>query len=209
VSAPDGGGGAARRAPHGASGAGGAPRFFFGVMSPYSWLAAERIGALIPAAEWKPVFAGGVFKARDRVSWGLTAQRAAGLAECEARARRYGLGTIRWPEPWPTADHLAARAVLYAGARGRLRPMALELMRMAFREGCDLAEPDALVTAGRRVGLDGDDLGAAVVGPELRAELRRATYEALACGVVGVPTLIVGDELFWGDDRLEAAARAA
>jgi 2-hydroxychromene-2-carboxylate isomerase len=186
-----------------------APCFFFGVMSPYSWLAAERIGSLLPAADWKPVFAGGMFKASDRVSWGLTERRAAGMAECEARARRYGLGAIRWPEPWPTSDHIAARAVLYAGARGRLRPMALELMRMAFREGRDLEASDAVAAAGRRVGLDPEDLARAVVGPELRAELRRVTDEALACGVIGVPTVSVGARLFWGDDRLEDAARAA
>jgi 2-hydroxychromene-2-carboxylate isomerase len=37
--------------------------FFFGPISPYSWFAAERIGALLPDADWRPVFAGGVFKA--------------------------------------------------------------------------------------------------------------------------------------------------
>ena len=55
-------------------------------MSPYSWFAAERIGTLLPHADWRPVFAGGLFKAGGRESWGLTEQRAAGLADCEARA---------------------------------------------------------------------------------------------------------------------------
>jgi 2-hydroxychromene-2-carboxylate isomerase len=182
--------------------------FFFGVMSPYSWLAAERIGALIPDAEWRPVFAGGVFKARGRVSWGLTERRAAGIAECEARARAYGLGTIRWPQPWPTVDHIAARAALYAHRHDRLQPMALELMRMAFREGRDLEQLEPVQEAGRRVGLDRAGLGRAVREDALRAELRRATDAALARGVFGVPTVAVGARLFWGDDRLDAAAAA-
>jgi 2-hydroxychromene-2-carboxylate isomerase len=45
-------------------------RFFFGAMSPYSWFAAERIDALVPDAEWRPVFAGGLFRAVGRTAWG-------------------------------------------------------------------------------------------------------------------------------------------
>jgi hypothetical protein len=74
--------------------------FFFGAMSPYSWFAAERIDSLLPDAQWRPVYAGGLFRANDRSSWGLGETRQAGIAECEARAAAYGLGKIRWPEPW-------------------------------------------------------------------------------------------------------------
>lgn len=185
------------------------PLFFFGVMSPYSWFAAERIGALIPDAQWRPVFAGGLFKARGRTSWGLTQRRAQGLADCEARSRAHGLGEIRWPEPWPTLDVVAARALLFAQERGRLVPLALEAMRMAFREGCDLAEPAVVREAAQRAGLDPIELGRVVEQPALKDALRQATDEALGRGVFGVPTVAVGGELFWGDDRLEDAARAA
>lgn len=114
--------------------------FFFGAMSPYSWFAAERIGTLLPDAEWRPVFAGGLFKACGRVSWGLTEDRAAKLADCEARARAYGLGPIHWPDPWPTNDVLVARAMIVADQRGALTPFALTAMRMAFGEGLDLGQ---------------------------------------------------------------------
>ena len=53
---------------------------------------------------------------------------------------------------------------------------------------------------------------AVLKGVETRAvkdRLRQATDEALERGIVGVPTISVGDELFWGDDRLEEAAEAA
>jgi 2-hydroxychromene-2-carboxylate isomerase len=132
--------------------------FFFGAMSPYSWLAAERIGALIPEAQWRPVFAGALFKARDRTSWGLTERRAAGMADCEARARARGLGEMRWPDPWPTVDVDAGRAMLFAAAHDRLQAFALEAMRMAFRAGRDLAELSTLCEAGQRAGLDGAEL---------------------------------------------------
>jgi 2-hydroxychromene-2-carboxylate isomerase len=44
---------------------------------------------------------------------------------------------------------------------------------------------------------------------EVRAALRAANDEAVACGVFGVPTVRVGTALFWGDDRLEEAAALA
>jgi len=185
-----------------------APSFFFGAMSPYSWLSAERIETLIGAAEWRPVFLGGIFKANGRSSWGLGEGRAAGMAECEARARAYGLGTMRWPDRWPTSDLTVARAMLIAQARGLLKPFALAAMRMAFREGADLAETPVVLEAGRRAGIDADELQAALGDPDVKQALRVATDEALARGVFGVPTVLVGAELLWGDDRLEAAAAA-
>src|SRR5271165_4577608 len=90
------------------------PLFFFGAMSPYSWFAAERIDRVLSDARWRGVFAGAIFKASGRVSWGLTEHRRAGIADCEARARAHGLGPICWPEPWPTSDLLIARAMTFA-----------------------------------------------------------------------------------------------
>ena len=136
-------------------------------MSPYSWFAAERIGRLLPQARWRGVLAGAVFKEHGRTSWGLTERRAAGIADCEARAAEHGLGPIIWPDPWPTSDLLAARAMAFCavrpsatgstrlgGRRGRaccrrFRPGA---MRLAFLEGVDLGELDAVLEAGRRAG---------------------------------------------------------
>jgi 2-hydroxychromene-2-carboxylate isomerase len=184
-----------------------AVRFFFGAMSPYSWFAAERIGALLPAAEWVPVFAGGVFKANGRMSWGLTGERAAKLADCDARARERGLGPIVWPDPWPTNDVGVARAMVAAERRGALVPFALAAMRLAFQEGRDLGEPGAVRDAAARTGLDPDEIEAATHDPEIKQALRANTEGAVALGVVGVPTVAVGSQLFWGDDRLEEAAR--
>jgi 2-hydroxychromene-2-carboxylate isomerase len=184
------------------------PPFYFGAMSPYSWLAAERIVHLLPQARWRGVLAGVIFAAHGRTSWGLTERRAEGLADCEARAEQYGLGTIRWPARWPTSDLLIARGMLVAERRGRLRPLALEAMRMAFREGADLAEREVVLEAGRRTGLESAELEEGIADPATKQALRELNDEALAAGVFGVPTVIVAGELFWGDDRLVEAALA-
>ena len=190
------------------------PLFFFGAMSPYSWFAAERIGALIPAARWEPVFAGALFRAAGRSSWGLGEHRAAGLADCEARARVHGLGPIRWPEPWPTNDVLIARAITFAAGHGQLREFALAAMRAVFRDGLDLGRPEAVAAVARQAGLeqaglDADAVAHGVTSATVKDALRATTDRAVALGVVGVPTVVVDERLFWGDEQLEAAAEAA
>jgi 2-hydroxychromene-2-carboxylate isomerase len=204
------------------------PQFFFGAMSPYSWLAAERIEQLLPSARWRGVLAGAIFKANGRVSWGLTERREESISDCEARAAEYGLGPIDWPRTWPTSDLSIARAMVYAerarrtsspapaiGASpaadsdgGVLKTFALKAMRMAFLEGADLGELDVVLEVGRRTGIDASRMRDALQAPETKDALRQITDEALALGVFGVPTVAVAGELFWGDDRLEDAAAA-
>ena len=185
------------------------PEFFFGAMSPYSWLAAERIGRVLPGAVWRPVFAGGLFAAVGRRSWGLTGERAAKLADVEARAAAYGLGPVEWPEPWPTSDVRIARAMLVAEEHGRLRPFALAAMRLAFLEGLDLAAPGAVGAACALAGLRAADVSARIEEPAVKQHLRERTDAAVAAGVIGVPTVRTEAGLFWGDDRLADAAASA
>jgi 2-hydroxychromene-2-carboxylate isomerase len=185
------------------------PVFYFGAMSPYSWLAAERIGELIPDAAWRCVYLPAIFRVRGNTTWGLTDRREAEMAECEARARARGLGAIAWPPSWPTSDLLAARAIAFAQERGTEVQLALELMRMSFTEGRDISELPAVEEAGRRTGLDETELAAALVSQDVKEALRAQTDGAIAVGVVGVPTVAIGDQLFWGDDRLEEAVANA
>ena len=184
------------------------PAFVFGAMSPYSWFAAERVEGLMGPVRWSPVFAGGLFNARGRTSWGLTGERAEKLADCEARAQRHGLGPIAWPDPWPTVDLKIARALIRAGDDGATRELALAAMRLAFLEGRDLDRADTIAEAARRSGLDPVAIVASIDDDDVKARTRASTDAAFALGVRGVPTLIVGHELFFGDDRLEEAAAA-
>jgi 2-hydroxychromene-2-carboxylate isomerase len=92
-----------------------------------------------------------------------------------------------------------------AEERGALKLFALAAMRLAFQEGHDLAEPDAVRIAATRAHLDPDELLAATDDPAVKEALRDNTDAAVARGVFGVPTVAVGDRLFWGDDRLDEA----
>jgi 2-hydroxychromene-2-carboxylate isomerase len=183
------------------------PRFYVDVGSPYAWLAAERVKTVLPVAPvWEPVLLGAIFASRGSGSWSLTDARTAGIEEVERRALAYGLGPMRWPEPWPGNTLLAMRAATAAAEAGFARAFLLAALRLAFVHGRDLSDPAAVADAASTAGIEREALLAAAATPAVKAALRARTDAAIALGVEGVPSVLVGDQAFWGDDRLEDAA---
>jgi len=181
---------------------------YFDVGSPYSFLAVERAERVLgELPELRPVLLGGLFKLAGRQSWGVgdPALREAGMLEIESRATAYNLPAIRWPKPWPGNYLTAMRIATWADAQGASAAFAFSAGRRLFLRGCDLAQDDECAAAAEEAGLDGIEALRAAARPEIKQALREATDAAFARGVIGVPTVAVGDELFWGDDRLEDA----
>lgn len=190
-----------------------APRatFYFDLGSPFAYLAAERLATVLSApASWQPISLGAIFKATGRSSWALRDPqlRESGMAEVERRARAYGLPPLRWPDPWPSNYLFAMRAATYAFEAGRGRDFTLAAFRGAFQEGRDLGLPDEVLRVAVTTGLHKAAILDATRDSSVKLALRDATEAARERGVFGVPTLAVGDELFWGDDRLPDAAAA-
>jgi 2-hydroxychromene-2-carboxylate isomerase len=96
-----------------------------------------------------------------------------------------------------------------ADRQGQLQPFALAAMRLQFRDGARLDDPEVLTLAADEVGLDGAGVIEATSTTEIKDALRARNDEAVAVGVFGVPTVVVGDQLFWGDDRLDEATETA
>jgi 2-hydroxychromene-2-carboxylate isomerase len=183
------------------------PVFYFDLGSPYAYLSAARIERVLGSElDWQPISLGGLFKITGRSSWGQGEGRAEGMAEVERRAAGYGLPPVRWPEPWPGHMLMAMRAAVAAGHEGRVGGYALAAFRRAFVSGRDLGNPAEVLAAAAEAGLDEVAVSEAVARQEVKDELRAATETAAEAGVIGVPTLRVRHELFWGDDRLEEAA---
>lgn len=179
--------------------------FYFDVGSPYAYLTAERVDEVLPGpVRWQPISLGGLFKVNGRSSWGRgdPERRAQGMAEVQRRAAAYGLPAVTWPDPWPGDYLFAMRALTFAFRRGTGRELTLAAFRAAFVEGSDLSEPQNVLDVAAAVGLDRAEVAEATADPEIKLALRAATEAAHARGVVGVPTIALGDELFWGDDRL-------
>jgi 2-hydroxychromene-2-carboxylate isomerase len=183
--------------------------FYFDLGSPYAYLACERLSAVLPErARWQPLLLGGLFKLNGRSSWALSdpRRREAGMAEIERRALRYGLPAMRWPEPWPEDYLFAMRVATFAFAAGHGREFATCAFRRAFQQGRGLHISAHVLDAAEQAGLDRREAQDAASDPRVKQTLRDATGAAHALGVCGVPTIAIGDELFWGDDRLEDAA---
>ena len=181
----------------------------FAAMSPYSWFAAERIGGLLPQARWEPVFAGGLFRSAGRKSWGLDERREENIRECESRAARARAG-----------PDLLAAAVAHQrrprGPRDDLRRQPRPAPRV--RAGSDAGRlprgrrprtPRGPPAGRRRQSASPRPSSSRrCEDPAVKEQLRATTDGAHELGVIGVPTVVLGEQLFWGDDRLEEAARA-
>jgi 2-hydroxychromene-2-carboxylate isomerase len=184
--------------------------FYFDLGSPYSYLAAERINSLFEdPPEWQPVLLGALFKLHDRDSWANGPGREDGIREVEHRAVEYGLPEIRWPDPWPGNTLMAMRAATYAKQIGKVVSFSLAGFRQAFAAGRDLTDPDNVMLAAAACELHPNALTKAVQMQNVKDELREATEKAASLGVVGVPTVVVGETAYWGDDKLEEAAGVA
>jgi 2-hydroxychromene-2-carboxylate isomerase len=193
-----------------------APRasFYFDLGSPYAYLAAERVSGLFTEAgleqpEWQPILLGGLFQRFGRDSWANGPGRAEGMAEVERRTSAYGLPPISWPDPWPANTLTAMRVATFAKQTGRTVSFSLAAFRQAFAAGRDLSDPDNVIIAGAACELHPKALLKAVQTEIVKGALREATDAAAERGVEGVPALVVGEQVFWGDDRLEEGLEAA
>lgn len=188
--------------------------FYFDLGSPYAYLTAERISGLFAEAglqqpEWQPILLGALFKSHGRDSWGNGPERDAGIAEVERRAATYGLPPLSWPDPWPGNMLTAMRAATFAKQTGRTVSFTLAAFRQAFAAGRDLSEPDNVLLAAAACEMHPRAVLKAVETEVVKGALREATDRAAEQGVIGVPSLLVGEEVFWGDDRVEEAVTAA
>jgi 2-hydroxychromene-2-carboxylate isomerase len=188
--------------------------FYYDLGSPYAYLAAERIHGVFeeagaPPPVWKPVLLGGLFARFDRGSWARTDAREEGMREVERRAQAYGLPPIRWPDGWPSDYLFAMRVATFATEIGRGVSLPLAAFRQHFAAGRDLSDPDNVLIAAASAELHPRALSTAVNRDSIKLRLRETTDEAADLGVFGVPAVAVGDEVFWGDDRLEDAAGAS
>jgi 2-hydroxychromene-2-carboxylate isomerase len=182
------------------------PTLYFDLGSPYAYLATERAATVLGVEpRLQPVLVGGIFLERGYGSWGETDERAARIGEIEGRTERYGLPPMAWPDGWPNKTLKAMRATVWAGRLGAGDAFARAGFRRAFRDGADLSRTEELVTVAGSIGLPAEELPLAIEDQSIKDELRAVTEIAWARGVVGVPCVEVGGEIFFGDDRLEAA----
>jgi 2-hydroxychromene-2-carboxylate isomerase len=192
--------------------------FYYDFNSPYSYLAAERISGLFAEAEleqpeWQPISFGHLLRTTGRRPWSLPPEGPDPdhLAEVQRRADERGLPKVVYPEGWPIENYSLnpLRAATYAKESGRVVSFTLACFRQVFGAGRDMSDLDNVLIAAAACELHPNAVTKGIETQSVKDKLRAATDEAIARGVEGIPTVAVGDELFWGDDRLEEAVEAA
>jgi 2-hydroxychromene-2-carboxylate isomerase len=152
-----------------------------------------------------------VFKVSGGLPLGQRAPQRQAYRMMELRRWREQLGVPLNLEPkfFPVDDSLAACMVVAQGPRGGdMGTLSGAYLQAVWAEERDIADPATLVAIAGEQGLDGAELLAAARTPAAKAGYQANTDAAIAAGVFGAPTFVVGDELFWGQDRLDFVARA-
>ncbi|HVZ99332.1 MAG TPA: 2-hydroxychromene-2-carboxylate isomerase [Caulobacterales bacterium] len=185
-------------------------QFWFEFASTYSYPAALRIEREAQArgviVEWRPFLLGPVFAAQGMKDSPFNIYPTRGkymLRDLERICAELDL-PFKLPHPFPQNSLLAARVATALEGAPRVR-FAQAVYALEFGEGRAISDPLNVAEALRRAGLD-TALIERAQDDDVKAALRAATDEAMAAGVFGAPSLATEDgELFWGNDRLEAA----
>jgi 2-hydroxychromene-2-carboxylate isomerase len=189
--------------------------FWFEFGSNYSYLAAMRIEDLARAAGvavlWRPFLLGPVFRELGWNTSPFVLQAAKGRymwRDMEREAAKYGLAWRR-PSAFPRTALLPMRVATLAAEAPWIGEFARRVMHQNWVEDREIDDAASVLEALRGLAPDPDALLAAALAPENKLRLRTNTELASARGIFGAPTFFVGDEMFWGNDRLEDAIACA
>lgn len=184
--------------------------FWFDFASTYSYLSAMRLDPLARAAgvevSWRPFLLGPIFAAQGWTTSPFRIYPAKGRYMWRDMARRtQALGLpLKELDNMPQNSVLAARVAQLALGTPQGVAFCRSVFAAQFGQGRDIAEAAVIRDCLESTGLPCDLIDRAGQDDN-RLILRRSTEEAMARGLFGAPSFTVGDELFWGDDRLEQA----
>lgn len=181
--------------------------FFWDTVSPYTYLAATRLDALVQRTGariiWRPFFLGGVMQATgNRPPAQVPAKGRWMLQDLLAWSAKWGV-PFTFPSVFPANTLRAQRMAIVADRAGLGAAFGMRMLTAYWAEQKDPSDPDVLRAEAAAVGGDGDAWLAASEAPEVKAALKAQTDEAVERGAFGAPSFFVGDRLFWGSDRFE------
>ena len=179
--------------------------FYFDYRSPYAYLAQTQIRKLGATVNWRPFE---ILQLMDQVGNVPTS------ITCKPKGKYLGVDLMRWVSMYkvpfqrhPQGSSIDARrllrATLAAAELGQADAAVAAIFDGYWGSSAPLATVDEVVAVLNGAGVSGPDLAGRIDDPALNAALDAATDEAAGRGVFGAPTLYVGDEMFFGNDRLD------
>ncbi len=181
-------------------------QFWFSFGSTYTYLSTQRIEELARSREvgidWKPF----ILKAISSGSGNQSNPRKVNYMwrDLKRRADRHGL-EFNKPTIYPVDYQLTARVALIASHEGWCPEFTKLVFHWNFVDGRQIGVEGNLEAALRKMGKDPQVVIAKAKSGEIVEAMQRQTDKAKSLGIFGSPSFITGDELFWGDDRLEEA----
>lgn len=185
--------------------------FWFDFSSNYCYPAVMRVESLAQQqnieVQWRPFLLGPVFKAIGWQGLPLFVHEAKGRyvwRDMERRCQRQGLTFIK-PSQFPRRAVLPLRIATVGVGQPWMGEFCRRVMLAEFAHDREIDREDEMRAVLQDLNLPADDLLAAAITDANKQALRTRTEEAVARGIFGAPTIFVGEEMFWGDDRLEDA----
>jgi 2-hydroxychromene-2-carboxylate isomerase len=189
--------------------------FWFDFGSNYSYLSMMRIGRLAADAglqiELKPFMLGPIFKSLGWETSPFVLQKMKGnyvWRDMQRQCDKYGL---RWRHPsiFPRNALLATRVAMQGEGAPWMRAFCEQVMLANFADDREISDEVVIADILWRLGIESDAIIAQARSDTCKAALHRRTSDAQGRGIFGAPMFFVGDEMFWGNDRLEDALALA
>jgi 2-hydroxychromene-2-carboxylate isomerase len=185
--------------------------FYFDCSSPWTYLAFHAVQPLARelAVEiaWKPILVGGVFNAvnqsvYDNRNKPNQLKQTYMLKDLAAWGQLYGLTIIMPPTIFPVNSVKCMRGAFVALDEGKLVPYATAAFEAYWGDDRDISKEEVLADIAARAGIEHQRFFAGIETDACKTRLRANTDELIARGGFGSPTMFVGDEMFFGNDRL-------
>jgi len=190
--------------------------FWFEFASNYSYLSAMRIADAARRAGvriiWKPFLLGPILRALGMENSPFVLQIEKGTyvwRDMARECRKYGLSAWSMPSVFPRLSVLPARVALIGAGEDWIDPFCRNVFELNFVKDRDINDPVAIAGILTSLGLDASDLLERAQAEPVKSDLRKQTDEARARGIFGAPTFFVGEEMYWGNDRLDDALQHA
>ena len=195
--------------------------FFFDCSSPWTYLGFRGIQTLsvdigVPVV-WRPVLVGGIF---NSVNTGIYTAREDKnspknryvLKDLQDCAREAGLSIVFPPRVFPVNSVKAMRGCLWVAQDPASQPHYMTFVEAAFAayftHQQDISQDEVLRALCSQTGIDPDAFMAGITDAAIKLALKTNTDEAIARGAFGSPTVFVGDDMYFGNDRLHLVRAA-
>lgn len=185
--------------------------FFFDCSSPWTWLAFHNVQPLAAELQvpisWRPILVGGVFNSVNPSVYAqrqnpVPAKQAYMLKDLQDWARAAHLHIVMPPRVFPVNSVKAMRACLWLQPQGLLETFATAVFEAYWSREEDISSDAVLAAICTRCDIDMADLQAGIQTQAVRDQLRANTDELIGRGGFGSPTLFVGNDMYFGNDRL-------